>query len=296
LTQIVIKKLVGDWRVDNKNFVAIVHDRCGVNIKAMETLGSYFEAVEIGCESHTLDFCCRKIVSAEILDNYVQFFTGLISHSHKAKEYIKAELGVSPPSVCPTRCTYLGALGAALIKAKDTGALTRAFVTCLAAYHKPPARGDTRVPPLSHLKVEAHAVIEFTKNIAEATYLLEGDGLVSLFTYDIIMGVATDINLCFPNIEYVGLLQAIAEVSGGDPVLTEYFQRLARAVLTPAKDYFFNKVITELVPQLKIFHGAALANPMLMHRVMPTIGATRDILISITKLASSSLLDAPQIE
>ncbi|CAM9516968.1 unnamed protein product [Phaeothamnion confervicola] len=53
----------------------------------------------IGCESHTFDNC-GKVVDAQVVDQYLADFVGLVGHNHKMREYLKVEVDLAPSTYC----------------------------------------------------------------------------------------------------------------------------------------------------------------------------------------------------
>ena len=124
-------------------------------------------------------------------------------------------------------------------------------------------------------ELELVAVAEGGRPFVQATYFLEGDGLVILFVYDWLKHIELFIqNEHFPVIDsYIELQVDHIEDVGEQEVKRAELKEYALSVMWPGFQYFFNNLLAgDIGANLRLFKAVRLANPSYIKHTLAARG------------------------
>ena len=119
---------------------------------------------------------------------------------------------------------------------------------------------------LNALKVELAAIIDAGKPFVQATYKLEGDGLLVFQCYEIISALSTSVVLeNYPNVQAV-----VKSIAKGKTDVQLKWMKHARLCIQPALDYYQEHLQASIMSvPLRAFKAARLFDPHFLNKTKP---------------------------
>ena len=247
--------------------IAFMRDRASVNSVAMRTVSvMYNSMIDIGCFSHTLDIVGEHM-NIPILNKFTKHWISLFSHSPKVRLAWRSTTGLSSPSYSATRWwsrfevihqmhDCFGDVAAFLRDDPDLPAITRQKLVAVL--------DDD--PQCRKLKMELAVTVDGMEPFVKATYALEGDGMLSVTTYERIRTLYSHIaSNHHPNVTAIARQLANGN-STNEQILVTYTENCVR----PAYEYFKDKFDNDLSCALQLFKLARYFSPAKFSEIRPT--------------------------
>ena len=267
LARQIISVLSVTLSVECSNLIAVMRDGASVNAAAMRTVKvMYPEALDVRCISHTLDLVGDKF-KVPHLSLFFTLWISYFSHSSKLKALWKARTGKSIVTYSQTRWwsrwevmhqafLMFGDIEPFVRENEDVSPATRAKL--LEFF-------DDR-QKLFLLKLELAVMVDVGANFVKATYTLEGDGLLSLISYDKIMEIREAIQLAhYPNLHAV-----VRETFPNHLPSQNQWVTYALGCVQPGINYFYANLRDDGI--MKAFKAARLFSPHRMSEMRPSAG------------------------
>ena len=211
-----------------------MRDRASVNSVAMRTVSVLYNSmIDIGCFSHTLDIVGEHM-NIPILNKFTKHWISLFSHSPKVRLAWRSTTGLSSPSYSATRWwsrfevihqmhDCFGDMAAFSRDDPDLPAVTRQKLVAVL--------DDD--PQCRKLKMELAVTVDGMEPFVKATYALEGDGMLSVTTYERIRTLYSHIaSNHHPNVTAIARQLANGN-STNEQILVTYTENCVR----PAYEY-----------------------------------------------------------
>ena len=262
-----ISVLPTSYSIDSSRLLTCMRDEAATNGVAVRTLNVlYPKMMDVKCFSHTLDRVGEHF-EIPVLREFVSTLISLFSHSPKARLYWKEETGVSMRMYSATRwwskwevmrqlMVQFGDVEPFLIKYPDISPATNAK---LGAFFNDRMRKV-------HLYLELACIIDWGEHFVKVTYILEGDGPLSLRCYEVIDMIFAAIRSghC-PNVEAVAK-KLVTEVRG---LRVQQMKQYAQNAIQPGLDYFKSQIEVTMKKTLSAFKAACLFSPYKVNSMNP---------------------------
>ena len=243
------------FQINPSRVVAFVRDGAAVNTAALEQVMMllYTQANDIICASHSLDNVGQHF-DTPTLSEFAQWWVALFSRSPAARLAWKTRTGVSPKSHSTTRWWSLWEVLKQLLQ--YFGDVQPFFMECEwspAARHRCLQVLQNQTAPNSAeiLQVELAAVVDAGEPFVRKTYILEGDGLLSLDAYSHLQEVAVAASdACYPNVAAV-----VKSIASNSPQHQAQLTTHAEDCVRPAVRYFLTKFNHVNAPLSRIVRG-----------------------------------------
>ena len=263
----IINSLSLEYGVGSEHVLAVMHDCASTNVVAMRTLKVLYPLAQgIGCFSHTLDHVGERF-STPIAHEFVTYWISLFAHSPKARLLWSQQTGRTVQGYSATRWwskwevlnqlfELFGDVKPFLNHKEEFSSSTRAK---LAEYF-----ADNQ--KLNALKVELAAIIDAGKPFVQATYKLEGDGLLVFQCYEIISALSTSVILeNYPNVQAV-----VKSIAKGKTDVQLKWMKHARLCIQPALDYYQEHLQASIMSvPLRAFKAARVFDPHFLNKTKP---------------------------
>ena len=230
------------FQINPSRVVAFVRDGAAVNTAALEQVMMllYTQANDIICASHNLDNVGQRF-DTPTLSEFAQWWVALFSRSPAARLAWKTRTGVSPKSHSTTRwwslwevlkqlLQYFGDVEPFLMECEWSPAARH---RCLQVLQNQTAPNSAEI-----MQVELAAVVDAGEPFVRKTYILEGDGLLSLDAYSHLQEVAVAASdAYYPNVAAV-----VKSIAPNSPQHQAQLTTHAEDCVRPAVRYFLTKV------------------------------------------------------
>jgi hypothetical protein len=159
-------------------------------------------------------------------------------------------------------------------------------------------------------KLEAACLVIVGKRLVEVTYILEGDSILSVVGYDLIMSGKGDFDAHLQTLSWPGVSEAIAECvtalhacdpakypadpDGGLDGVRGVIEQRVRQMVTPSWTYFEKTVLGTLAPMIGLLKTCRLANPYAFARLKPTAVEFRAAVESLAFFDAADVLSICQ--
>lgn len=253
-------------QVQQANLVATMRDGASVNGCALKVVRAiYPTALDVTCFSHAIDLTGSHF-ELPTLDLFMQHWIRLFSHSATAKLRWKERTGVAMRSFSATRwwskwevmdqaLSYFGDIEPFLEENDDIAPRTSDHIRALLM----------NVASRKKLIMELAAVVDAGKPFVQATYALEGDGLLVFSAYATLQGLSTAAHQRhYPNVD------AQAQKLADSPQEEANLQQHARACVRPGVDFFVQKFNVQFYRAVRAFKAARYACPQKVQQLKPT--------------------------
>ena len=286
LAREIINALSTTYGIRSSNLIAVSRDGASVNGAAMRTISVvYPDVVDVTCFSHMLNRVGEHFETPHLAE-FTSSWISLFSHSCKAKLLWKTLTGKAMASYSSTRwwskwevqlqlLEYFGDVEGFLRTNSDLGLATRAKLLQFF---------DDLQKVL--LQIELAAVIDSGERFVKACYNLEGDGILSLSTYELINTVVMGIQTAhWPNLSAV--VKSLSQENAVQQQLMDY----GRKCIGKGYTYFDQQLTGNFKAQMEIFKVARLFSPSQMQFIKPDSASLQQQLAVLPFLKS----DVPQL-
>lgn len=125
------------------------------------------------------------------------------------------------------------------------------------------------------LKVELACVVDAGKPFVQATYKLEGDGLLAVDCHEVISSLSTSVKLeNYPNLQAV-----VKSIAKGKLDVQQKWLQYANTCIKPALDYYSQHLKADLMSgPLNAFKAARLFSPLNIQKTKPECTALSSLL------------------
>ena len=215
-------------------------------------------AIHVGCFSHTIDHVGENFDFPE-LDTFFSLFTNCLARSTAARQVWKQLVGTSPPTDSDTRWWSRWEIMAYVLKhwSKLPDFLSELQHHC-PAFRKGLQKNFTEQNTVILLQLTA--IVEVGEAFVQATYILEGDGPLSIYAWRIILGLqlhCAQVKASLPRTQRVA-----EQLPGAAPNTIESHMKTIRAGIEPALTYFDQKFSVDLRTAMVCFEAFDLCNPI----------------------------------
>jgi hAT family C-terminal dimerisation region len=318
LVQVLTSVLCTSYGIPLENVIGFLRDRASVNTLAVSVMrNSFGKAKDLSCLSHTLCHTGDKLFGQE-LQPVQRDMSALMSKSNRAKSIWRDAAGEYQlgawKSHSQTRWWSLYEVivyilagwilftsfpNLAMVNADEGGLDDGALLQRLKSF----VADDTRT---AIAKLEAACIAIVGKRLVEVTYILEGDSILSVIGFDLLMSVKYDFDAHLPTLSWPGLSEAINDcinaLHASDPLkypadpdgslnsLGEAFEQRLRQMITPSWTYFEKTILGTLAPMLALLKACRLANPYAFARLQPTADEFRAAVESLDHFTAEDVL------
>ena len=289
LARELITVLAQQYNVQNNNLCAAMRDGASVNGAAMRTVKVVFpRVVDVRCFSHAID-CVGDHFNIPTLKRFLQLWNALFAHSPATRLAWRERTGISNKSYSPTRWwSWWEVANQIMLQFAE---IQPFVLERLAAVNKGAtlmqleemlADGEKNVL----LRVELAAVVDAGKPMVEATYILEGDGMLAWKCYEQLLVIQNSIRTAhLPNLAAVS-----RHISEGNPAVSQQCYQYGVAAVQPGWEYFNQTVMGVMNHQVEIFKAARLFSPHQICQSRPVANDV-DVVSSITFLNDVTLIE-----
>ena len=280
----IINSLSLEYGVGSEYVLAVMHDCASTNVVAMRTLKVLYPLAQgIGCFSHTLDRVGERF-STPIAQEFVTYWISLFAHSPKARLLWNQQTGRTMQGYSAT-CWW--SKWEVLNQVFELFGDVKPFIN-----HQEEFSNNTRAKlaeyfidnqKLNTLKVELAAIVDTGKPFVQATYKLEGDGILAFQCYEIISALNTSVVMeNYPNVQAV-----VKSIAKGKTDVQLKWMKHARLCIQPGMDYYQEHLQASIMSvPLKAFKAARLFNPHFVNKTKPER-------IALTSLSTFSFITEP---
>jgi len=270
--------------LDLDQIIGAMYDRASTNKAAIKKLRLLFDyMLPVPCMSHTLARV-GSYFATPTLDRFISLWCSMFSKSYKARrvwsKFVDGFITVNQIGETRWWATYEAVEQAA----KCFGDIT-AFINgdLLDGSFAPKKAQKLKalVNPASakyvDLMVEMAIYCDAGKKLCQATYSLEGDGVLMHLAFDLIVSAYDHLDALVGGRSQAQMTAAVvtrlAAPGMSTPAVLAQQQALFQQALNcirPALNYFNNLLQTELAQTLNVFRAARLINPLFVWRSKPT--------------------------
>ena len=245
--------------------VAFVRDGASVNTVAVRHVVDllYPSSMDVVCASHSLNNIGNHF-DTPTLDEFCQWWVSLFSRSHATKLAWKTRTGVSPKSHSATRwwslwevleqlLKYLGDVQPFLEECESKPNACRRLLSIL--------QNETAPDSCDMLRMELAATVDFGEPFVRKTYIIEGDGMLSVNAYTHLQEVAT----AAQDAVYSNFEALVKDIAPGDVGHQNQLKEHANGCVRPAIRYFltkFNHEDSPLFANVLAYKAARLCCPL----------------------------------